>query len=67
MRRATAVAELHLVHGSDEALVGQAVRRARAPARGQADRSLMVADLTHRRGRRRPSGTWWPRRRPRRS
>jgi DNA polymerase-3 subunit delta len=38
--------ELHLVHGSDEALVGQAVVELVRRLVGDADRSLMVADLT---------------------
>jgi DNA polymerase III subunit delta len=40
------VAELHLIHGSDEALVGQAATELVRRLVGSADRSLMVADLT---------------------
>ena len=42
----SAVGELHLVHGSDDALVGQAVTELVRRLVGTADRSLMVADLT---------------------
>ena len=40
------MAELHLIHGSDEALVGQAATELVRRLVGSADRSLMVADLT---------------------
>jgi DNA polymerase III subunit delta len=40
------VAELHLIHGADEALVGQAATDLVRRLVGSADRSLMVADLT---------------------
>ena len=40
------MAELHLIHGSDEALVGQAATDLVRRLVGSADRSLMVADLT---------------------
>ena len=61
------MAELHLVHGADEALVGQAATDLVRRLVGAADRSLMVADLTLDGDGRHGRSRGRPRRRPRRS